>query len=993
MEGQPLRIRCAGVCSVGTLDGQWERNIPTSQGRLVFARLALARGPIGRDELAELLWPEETPGAWERHLSAVVSKLRHMLADAPQEARASIAGGSGTYELRLPRNSVIDVVEAEAAVQRAWIALADNRLNQAVTMAMEAADVVRRPFLPGTDALWADEQRNGLRGVRLRALEVIVEVAIRRRDAGGVAAASEAIVVDPYRETGYRNLMRLHLANGERSAAVEVYKRCRSTLSDELGIDTSPALQNLLQTALDGSADVEPSAEPSAPRGGRPHPGTLLVPATSFVGRDDALAAVAAALRRSRLVTLTGTGGVGKSRLALEAAHRLARDQRDGVRLCELAHVVDASSVVHALAAALGVQQSPGSTIEDTLVTALTSRHLLLVADNCEHVLDALVPLLERILGQCPHIHILATSRERLAAHGESLMALDPLDVPESEADPAAEWERPTPALELLRDRIRSVRGDYRPGELERAALVELCRRLDGLPLALELAAPRVAAMGAVEVARRLDRRFALLTRGWRTALPRHRTLQAAVEWSYDLLDEAERRVFERASVFVGGFTLESVERISSSTGEIVGADVADVVAALVEKSMLVVDDNPPATRYRMLETLRQFGQERLRLRGESAATEEAHALHYMELAREAEPQLRGPAETEWVPILDAELGNFRAVYAWALRSGRPEVAIELLAALYFYAHWRTHSEVHAWAAEVTGDASISGPHLARALAVAGDGAWKAGDLIRAKTLGERAVAAAGLESDARFGRSTLGAVAMFEGRLHDSIAAMREAAALAGEEDDHYHATDALGSVAIAQYYSGETSAAVATARACGDEALRSGSPSALAWSAYASGEVATATDPQGALAALDRSVELADTVGAHFVRGVALLSATTLRARRGDPTTAVDALVRIIDLWERAGNWRQQWVTLRAAAELLVRLGRDEAAAVVLGSIDARDAANVYGADAERLSVLRAGLKKRLGRTADVSMTKGRGMDPVEVIAFTRRQLGEHR
>jgi hypothetical protein len=392
-----------------------------------------------------------------------------------------------------------------------------------------------------------------------------------------------------------------------------------------------------------------------------------------------------------------------------------------------------------------------------------------------------------------------------------------------------------------------------------------------------------------------------------------------------------------------------------------------------------------------MLETLREFGAEHLSARGELAAIEEAHARHFTTLAWEAEQNLRGPAEPEWVTVLEAELSNFRAAHAWAMRSGNRGVAAELSAALFWFGHWRMHTEVLTWADQLAdGPSADMGPHRSRVVAAAGDGAWRRGDLSRARALGDRSVAVAEGSTDARYGWHVLSAVAMFEGRLEDSAAASQQVAELARRDGDHFHAVVGLGNLAVARGYSGDTSTAVETARASRDEAERSGSPSALAWSAYASGEVIAATNPKDALTFLDRAVELADTVEAHFIRGVALLSATSLRARHGDPSIASHALVRIIDHWEQAGNWRQQWVTLRSAVELLARLGNDEAAATVLGAIDAHDAANIYGADAERLSVLQAELGTRLGPLADERLAEGHAISPADVVAFTRRQLG---
>lgn len=329
---------------------------------------------------------------------------------------------------------------------------------------------------------------------------------------------------------------------------------------------------------------------------------------------------------------------------------------------------------------------------------------------------------------------------------------------------------------------------------------------------------------------------------------------------------------------------------------------------------------------------------------GGLARTERAHARHYTDLAWQAERGLRGPCEAQWVGIVDAELGNLNAAHAWALRSGNPHTAAELSAALYGFAHWRMRTDVLSWSDALADDEPPNGGvHLAGALGAAGNGAWMRGDLARARTLGERAVAAAGDTTAARYGWFVLGAVALFEGRLDDARAIFLRVRELALHDGDHHHATVMLGSLAMAQSYAGDTPAAITSAQASRLEAARSGSPSAAAWAAYALGEVLAGTEPTEALIHLDRAVHLADIVAAHFIHGVALLTATSLRARHGDSATAAHALMQIIDHWEQAGNWRQQWITLRYAVELFARQGNDMATATVLGAIDANDAATL--------------------------------------------------
>jgi predicted ATPase len=822
---------------------------------------------------------------------------------------------------------------------------------------------------------------------------VSVEAAVRLRDTDGVTLAREAIAVDPYREAAYGQLMRLLVAIGEPAAAEVAFEQCRVLFEAELGIAPSPELINLRprQVGPDEHSATRQQERADAvsideSRNGR----WLPAASTTFIGRDEALAEVVDALERSRLVTLTGTGGVGKSRLALETARRIAARYRDGARLCELAHLAEGDAVVFAVAGAVGVRQHPGVAMEDSLVEALADLHVLVVVDNCEHVLDASVKLLERLGRQCPKVHLLATSRERLAAEGELVVAVPPLEVPTENADPVLAWASPAAALALLRDRIEAIRPGPHLDDKHQAAIIEIARRLDGLPLALELAAAQVACMGPAEVAERLDRRLALLTRGRRSALPRHRTLHAAVDWSVGLLDAPQRRVFERCSVFYGGFALEAAEAVCADTAGVRLSDVADIVAALVDKSMLTLDDSGATSRYRMLETLRQFGHDQLAASDELALIERAHARFYVDVAKRAEEGLAGPDEAKWVTVVEAELANLAAAHAWCRRSGDASTVAQLSAALFWFGLWRTRTDVLAWSDSLL-DAHPSevGASLPRALRASGTGAWMRGDLDQATRFGERAVAVAAPTPAVLYGKHVLGVVALFEGRLSDAAQGLTQAARLARRVGDRCHLSCLLGTLALVHGYAGDRAAALASAEASRLEAARMGSPSFVAWAAYALGEVLSGTDPDAALVHLDRAVALADSVAAHFIRGVALLSATTVRARHGEPVAAAQTLLQLMDHWERAGNWRQQWVTVRHAIELFARLGDDQAAATMLGAVETSDAVNLYGADAERLAVVRSDLLARLGPGSTALLAQGLNMSAPQAVAFARSRL----
>jgi predicted ATPase/class 3 adenylate cyclase/DNA-binding SARP family transcriptional activator len=975
-EPAPLEYRVLGPIEVR---GRDDAVVPLTSARqrlLLACLLANAGQVVSADRLVEALWPDGLPADPQDALQSQISRLRRRLGSAPIETTP--AGYRFTAVDRL------DVTLFERLVD-------DGRRSGDPLAELDAWDAALslwrgRAFFDVADHPELQPAAARLDRLRTEVAEARVETLLRLgRAVDGLTAAEMLRAEEPYRERPVELCMRALAASGRAVDALRTYEAFRRRLAEDVGLDPSPELRaiegQILRQERHGAATGPAGSGPAA---------DIPVATTSFVGRRDTVAKVTDALGASRLVTVTGPGGIGKTRLALETAHRVADGFAAGASLCELGPVGDVTAVSFALAAAVGVRQAPDATIEESLVRALATRELLVVVDNCEHVIEGIVPLLEQVLARCPGVRVLATSRERLAANGETVVEIAPLDVPEAGIDPATAWDDPADALQLLCDRVTAIRPGFSPGGLQQAALVDIAHRLDGLPLALELAAARVATMGAVEVAARLDDPFGLLTRGRRSAPDRHRTLRATVEWSYRLLDEPERRTFESACVFAGGFTLAAAEGVCGVDGH---DDVADVISALADKSMIVVDDRGSTTRYRLLETLRQFGRERLADTGRLAAIEEAHARYFAALVWEAEPQLRGPAEAEWVGIVQAELPNLRAARAWAMRSGQRALAAEFSAALFWFTNWRTQTEIMGWAEELADDEpGLIGRSYARMLATAGAAAWRRGDLRRGQALGERIIALAGDEPSARYGWQLVGVIAALQGRLAEAGDAFRRMGELARRDGDHHAAAHAFALLALTQSYAGDTAAAIATAGVNRVEAVRSGAPSVLAYNAYTLGELLAPSEPDQALAHLDRAIALSDTVGAHFIHGIAMVSATSLRVRHSAPAIAASALIEVIDHWERAGHWRQQWTTLRQAVELFARVADDEAAAVMLGAIDAHDTGNVFGADADRLAAVRADVQRRLGRAAERCVAEGGSLEPAEVVAFARRRLAEH-
>jgi non-specific serine/threonine protein kinase len=459
--------------------------------------------------------------------------------------------------------------------------------------------------------------------------------------------------------------------------------------------------------------------------------GSLPQPLTSFVGRARELAEVRRLLGTTRLLTLTGTGGTGKTRLALQAAADLVDGYPDGARFVDLAPLADPALVPQAAAAAVGVREEPGRPVLATLADALRRKRLLLVLDNCEHLLDASARLADALLRACPRVHLLATSREALGIGGETPWRVPSLRLPDPGHLPPVAALSQCEAVRLFLERAVTVQPGFAVTNQNAPAVARLCWRLDGIPLALELAAARLRVLSVDQVLGRLEDGFRLLTGGSRTALPRQQTLQATVDWSYDLLEEQERQLLRRLAVFTGGWTLAAAEAVGAGAG-IAAEDVLDLLTRLVDTSLVEVDDRRAgAPRYRLLETLRAYGRQRLAASGEAPAVHRRHAAYYLALVEQVQGQIPGPLPADWVFQLEPEQENLRAALRWLTDHGPTQDALRLGGALGPF--WHVHADLtegRAALALLLAQPAAAGATRARvrALAAAGTLAWAQGD-------------------------------------------------------------------------------------------------------------------------------------------------------------------------------------------------------------------------------------------------------------------------
>ncbi|HEX6754780.1 MAG TPA: BTAD domain-containing putative transcriptional regulator, partial [Mycobacteriales bacterium] len=676
--------------------------------RGLLYRLALDAGrPVGVPTLIDALWGGSLPADELNALQSLVSRLRRALPDP-----ALVDSGPAGYRLAVRPDDVdASLFERLAGAGRRALAAGDHQ--RAAAVLGEALALWRGPALADADGLpWATTAAARLEERRLAATEDRIEAELALGDAPSVLAELEVLAAEhPLRERLRGQLVRALYAAGRQADALRAYEDVRRRLADELGVDPSPALREVHLQVL----RADPALAAETPAG----PTNLPAPLTSFVGRDADVDRIVDLVAGHRLVTLVGAGGAGKTRLATETGDRLRRRFPDGVWLVELAAVTGGMEVPPAVLAALasfavpdGQQAGAQQDATSRLVEALKNRRALIVLDNCEHVIEAAARTTADLLARCPELEVLATSREPLAITGEALAPVPPLGLPPESATP--EEALVYPAVALFADRAAAACPGFAVDAATVGHVMEVCRRLDGLPLAIELAAARLRSLPLAEVAGRLDDRFRLLTGGSRTALPRHQTLRAVVAWSWDLLSAEETRLADRLAVFPGGVTPAAAAAVSSE-------DVSDLLVALVDKSLL---QQVPGggLRYRMLETLREYGTERLAASGELAAVRRAHAAHFLHLAEEAEPHLRRPEQVEWMSQLTADQGNLTAALRFAVDTGDADTAIRLAAALSWY--WTVrgdHASAARWlaaAADMPGDA----PPAARAtcLAMAG---------------------------------------------------------------------------------------------------------------------------------------------------------------------------------------------------------------------------------------------------------------------------------
>jgi DNA-binding SARP family transcriptional activator/predicted ATPase len=934
-----LEVQVLGPVCVG--DGRGELVIGARRQRAVLAALALAPTSIvSTDALTQALWGDDPPDGARGTLQSYVSRLRARL------GRDAISSEPGGYRLRLPTD--LAAVDALAARGRH---LVDHDPASAVACFDEALVRWRGSALGDlADDPWFIPDAVHLDGLRRTLIEDRADALLRGgRGAEALAEVERAAAEHPFRERTQLLLVEALAADGRTVDGLRAADRYRRRLAEETGLRPGPDLAALEHRMLVGDGATASPVTSRSRAAALPRPGSL-------VGRTEELDALGAAVREARLVTVVGPGGMGKTRLVAELLHRDAPPHA----VIELAGI-SRDDVARALATGVGIR----STLTDPLgvvIESLSVSPVLVVLDNVEHVVASLTPAVRRLLDEAPGVRFLATGRVPLGLPEEHVFALGPLPWDATDA----------PAVTLYAERVRRGAGGRALDVDELADARELCEILEGIPLAVELAAGRAVALGTAEVLRRRDDILDLCSSD-RSRPERHGTLRAVVTWSYDLLTPADQELLDRIGVFEGDLSLEAAEAVASEAG---AGSVAGGVGRLVQASLLAA---LPGGRLRVSDTVRRFARERLQLRPWAAATRTSHAEWVAAMLEAVAGSGTGdPADDA---TLRTHADDVRSALRTALVDADSALTARLARALSALVVYRPDGGLLAWMRAVADVPALATPAVRAAAARA---AYLQGDLDDAAAL------AAGL--DAAVAHHARGVVSLYHG-AHDEALDAFGAVADAPDVDVPVR-LDALAGLALTRCYAGDDAGARAVADTHRLLAESVGSGTHRAFADYVTGELELAAgDARTAVPLLDAAVRRARSVRADFIVGVASTALLSASVRAGDPRSARVTAIEVLDHWWRTATWPQIWTSVRLAAELLGQSDRPDVALLLLDAADLDGAAPaVVGDDAERIEDIRTRATEIIGvstaaRIAEVASRLSRA----QVVQRARQVLVE--
>lgn len=935
--GAGVRIRVLGPLEL-IVDGT-PVGVPGAKRQAVLAMLVMgAPEPVSIDRIVDAIWPDDLPASGRAALQSHVSRLRGHL----QDYRSRLTSTGTGYRLVLDRTELDALVLADCARE----AIEERGRDPAAAQHLleDAWTPWRGAPLDGLlDVHPLGAWSSALTDAWASAGELLASCALAAGDNATAASVSGGICeLEPLRESSVVLRMRALAASGRSVEALRVASAFRRRLVEETGLDPSTALA---------------AAEHDVARGDANAPTPLATPLTPLLGRDAELAGVTRLLASERLVTLVGPGGVGKTHLALEVAHRASVHIE--VTLVRLSPATEWAAAVGSLSEQLDIDGGSTGDLLERCARKLRDEPRLLVLDTCEHLLDSIRSLVTDLLARCPELVILATSRERLALPPEQTVRLDPLAVAETEVPrEPVRIATTSPAVALFLDRARRAAGAARLEGVDLASVARVVRALDGLPLAIELAAGRLASMTIGDLEARLDRALDLLGRPGvvkTVTAGHHETLRAALQWSYDLLPPDEQRLFRHLAVFPDGVDLATAERLAADLE--IGGDPCAAVSHLVEASM-VVSHTWPVPRYSMLDTLRAFGLDALRTSGEM----DAAATRLIQWAVELSTWFGEVSESEEEHLADvrlrAEIANVRGAWRVAMDRGDVNAAAEIVVGLQTALSWRERVEIRAWAMELADARGLAGSPLeAAVVALAADATWfGTGDLAAAEQLAARALAALGPHVDLAWAMAhgAAGDVLLLNGRAAVAVAHYR----IAAQYEPWAFELHALAAIGLA--YDGDLTGARAELQIA---RLHSSHPTVRAFARYVEAEVAgLETDWDTAETAYREAIATAQATGATFLQGVAEVGLVSALVAKGSVREALVGHRALIARWERTGSWVQQWTTLRNLANVIEATGQLAPATFLRATADR--APDTAAERDEALTVARSAIETALDR-----------------------------
>lgn len=958
--------------------------------RCVLANLAVRAGEVVPVALLlDLLWGEGPPRTAHTSVQTAVANLRTTIREAwPDGDGPLVVTEGGGYRL-VDGTCAVDVVEFEALAEVGREGLGRGDGAGALD-ALSTALALWRGAEPAElgDGTSATIQTQRLRERRLDVLadRLDAELMVGRHDAV-LAELGSLCQTWPHRERFHELLMLALYRSGRQADALAVYRQLRSALVQGFGIEPGASARDLERRILEQDPGLLAGQDLSPPLVLHPAgPGTAgQVGRRTLVGRDHVLPVLRTILDDRPLLTLVGPGGVGKSALA----EALVTDIDDrAIVWCRLSAVLDPKALVPELAARVGVEQSAGVTMFEALRDSLASGPTLLVLDSCEHLLDAIVDIVDGLMAQCPGLTVLATSRERLLLPGETVWPVEGLTLPGDDVD-----VRDAASVELFVQRATEADPHF---DLVHAldAVAQICRRLDGMPLAIELAAARVRALSAKEIARRLDRRFDLLVGRRRVGEPRHRTLRGTVDWSCELLGAREQVLFRRLGVFVGPFMLEAAEAVGTC-GALSSAEIPALLADLVDKSMVVVRHSHPDTQYRLLDTLRAFARDKLEQAREVEAVESAYVAFHRAVVARLGQEVLGPDEPTAAARIRAGFGDIRHAVFLARRSGDVEALVELISGLGGYLRFHQGWEVSGWAAETLALVEELAPddHECRTVlgGVASWSRWFAGDLVAAEEIATRTLAASSeLHTGTASLFATLAVVHMYKG-MPDAVEIAERGLAIAMDRNETFLAAYLAGALAITKAYAGDPDAAADNLTRQESLVDTLDNPSARAWWLYCQAEVSGDRAPERTVQLARDAADVARLAQSNLLENVSRITALTVAARHGKSDGLRDEFSGLISRFRRDGAWTHVHVIVWNLVEVLAREGRLQEAAVLLHASPA-GAPDPYGDQLVRLDRLRAEASAALAPAVfDAAAARGAAMSREELAAYALEVLAD--